>query len=141
MTMRISQTMRSSGIGFLCGIAALMLAGCVTNPEIREQASVVQVISDRPVQMTVGAEDMREAKTKGTTILVLPNDKLSPAGTNGELVAEEDSGSCSVSHGSRLCLNQIDRYTGSPSCYNVTKLGGRLLLTDKRRTFLYHRIN
>ena len=82
MTTATNQTVGSYKIGIMCGIAALLLAGCGSIAETDERPSMVGVISDSPVHMTISADDVRKAKTKGTTILTLPNEKLSLAETH-----------------------------------------------------------
>jgi hypothetical protein len=69
--------MRPYKIGFIYSVAALFLAGCGINPATYERSAMVEVISDSPEHMTVSAKDVRIAKTTGTTILTLPNEKLS----------------------------------------------------------------
>jgi hypothetical protein len=152
--------MRSYNIGIMCGIAALLLAGCGTIAETAEQTPMVGVISDSPVPMTISADDVRKAKTEGTTILTLPNEKLSLAEIHGfrddghvdDVVisgrerginsgtVDEDPGIWSATQNSPLCPDLIDRYSGDPTCYGVTKLGSRILLNGRRRTFLYNHV-
>ena len=153
MTTPTNQIVRSSGTWFICGIAAILLSGCVSNSGFNHRASPVTFIPDEPIQGTVSAAALRQQKTTGTTILALPNDKLLADvddslfvddvvvfGRDGSLSSganQEEFDNLSVTRKSRTCLDWIDLYSGDPSCFSVTKSGGRILLNGKRRTFVY----
>ena len=202
MTTPTKQIIRSCGTWLVCGITGILLSGCVGNSGFNQGPSSVRVISDEPVRSAFSAAALRHEKTSSTTVLSLPNDKLSSAeptystskagefsslqdgqmetaeikslfsglevnaeddipeihrfDDNGFVdgvavsgrdrsissgTSEEDFGSWSVTPKSRICLDWIDWYSGDPSCFSVTKSGGRLLLNGKRRTFVYQVLN
>lgn len=89
MTKRTHKKGHNCRIGVISSVAAVLLAGCVTTADTNEQISVVRVISDRPVHLTISASDVHEAKTNGTSVLALPDAKLSRVEADERLTAEQ----------------------------------------------------
>ena len=167
MTTLTNQITRSCGTWLVCGMAGPgpLMAGCVSNGQIHATTSPVRIITDQPVKAAFSANALKAAKSSGTMVLALPNNKLSsddqlgvPAthhfqdngdeesnwgreGNIGGGANEEDSDSRSLVTKSRTCLDWIAKHKGDPSCYSVTKLGNRLPLKGKRRTFIYQTTN
>jgi hypothetical protein len=88
MTTRTHRVKGIYGVGFICGVAGLLLAGCTANPESHQQFSMVKAISDQPVYSAISADDVKMAKVSKLAVLALPYKKSSSPIAKGELSAE-----------------------------------------------------